>query len=660
MVFFVRSQENSLSMFDLFRSRDKAVRLMLTGLLVLVALSMVTYLIPSSGAGYGGGADQTVVAQVGKDKITTLDVSRAVENMSRGRQMPPELLAFYVPQMVNQMIDDHAMAYEANRLGLQVSDTDTANAIRAQLPPQLFKDGQIDTATYQAMLAQSGMTVSAFESDTARQLLIQHLRDIVGQGVIVTPQEVQNEFRKRNEKVKLAYAILQPAKYQSEAEPTDAEMKSYYDSHRAEFQIPEKRSLGIIVLDPDKVAAAVPVNDAELRKEYNSNQDKYRVPERVKVRHILIKSDSSNDAAAKAKAESILKLLQSGGDFAKLAKDNSQDPGSAQNGGELGWIVKGQTVPEFEKAAFSLQPGQTSGLIKTMYGYHILQVEAHEDAHLQPFDEVKAQLEADYRKRAASQQMQNLADKAVMELRKDPLHPEKAAAALGPAATYYPASNIQMGDPMPGVGVSREFTDAVSGLRKGEITPGPVVLANGKVVVASVTDIQPAHQATFDEARNDVRNKVSQQKLQTILAQKAKELASKAQADGGDLEKAAKAMGIDVKETGDLDRNGTIEGIGALSTLPDALTKPVNSIIGPTAAGGGEVVAKIVAKIPADMSLLPAQQASIRDELKQQKVRDRVQLFENGLRKRLEQEGKLTVHQDVLTRLVQNYSQKNS
>jgi peptidyl-prolyl cis-trans isomerase D len=438
-------------------------------------------------------------------------------------------------------------------------------------------------------------------------------------------------------------------------------MKAYYDSHRAEFQIPEKRSIGVIVLDPDKVAAAVPVTDAELQKEYNANLDKYRVAERVNVRHILIKSDPSNDAAAKAKAENILKQIQSGGDFAKLAKENSQDTGSAQNGGELGWIGKGQTVPEFEKAAFSLQPGQTSGLIKTMYGYHILQVEQHENAHLRPFDgEVKAQIAADYRKRAANQQMQTLADKAVAELRKDPLHPEKAAAALGPAASFDQATNVQIGDPVPGVGVSKEFNDAIGSLRKGEVTPGPILLNTKKVVLASVTDFQGPHAASFDEARNDVRNKVSQQKLQKILAQKAQELRSKAEADGGDLAKAAKEMGLEVKTTGDLDRNANIEGAASVSSIPDAFTKPVNSVVGPVSAGGGELVAKIVAKTPADMSLLPAQQTSIRDELKQQKARDRIQLFEAGLRKRLEQEGKLKVHQDVLSRIVANYSQKNS
>src|SRR6185437_14498787 len=151
--------------------------------------------------------------------------------------------------------------------------------------------------------------------------------------------------------------------------PTDAEIQTYYNAHKAMFQTPEKRSVAVVLIDPAKVNASLPLpSDDQLRKEYNTGLDKFRTPERVQARHILIKADASNDAAAKAKAENILKQIQAGGDFAKLAKDNSEDPGSAAMGGELGFIVKGQTVPEFEKSAFSLQPGQTSGLVKTTYG----------------------------------------------------------------------------------------------------------------------------------------------------------------------------------------------------------------------------------------------------------------------------------------------------
>jgi peptidyl-prolyl cis-trans isomerase D len=640
-------------MFDLFRSRDKAVRITLSVLLGLVGLSMVTYLIPTTGTGTGSTADTTVVATIGRENLTSQEVSKQIQNMTRSRQLPAELLAIYVPQIVQQLINDRAMAYEANRLGIRVSSDETENAILDSLPPQVVKDGKVDSATLGALLQQQGMTMADLKDQMSRELVINRLREIVSQGVVVSPREIADEFHRKNDKVRLDYALLTPAKYQAEAEPTDAEVKAYYDTHKTSFLTPEKRSLAIILLDPNKITAPLP-SDVELKRDYAAKQDTFRTPERVQARHILIKSDTTNDTAMKAKAEGLLKQIQAGGDFAKLAMENSDDPGSKVQGGELGFIVKGQTVPEFEKAAFSLQPGQTSGLVKTTYGYHIIQVEKHEQAHLASFEEVKGQLMADAMQRAQQAQMQNLADKAVAELHKDPLHPEKAAEALG--TTVIHADNIQAGDPIPGIGVSKEFSDAVAPLRKGEMTAGPIVLPGNKIAVAVVTDYQPVRQATFEEAKADARNKASQEKLQQILLAKGKELFDKTQAMGGDLAKAAKEMGVEVKTSPDVNRNAAIEGIGNASAIPDAFTKPVGALLGPFAVVGGRGVARIVARIPADLSELPAQSAGIRQELRQQKARDRATLFEDGLKKRLQDQGKLKIHQDAITRLVQTYS----
>ena len=641
-------------MFDLFRSRDKAVRWLLTGMLVLVALSMVTYLIPGSGTGSTGtGTDTTVAAQIGKDKITSQDISRAIQNMTRNRQLPPELLSIYVPQIVTQLINERMLAYEADRMGLKVSDDETNNAIIDTLPPQLVKDGKVDGATLNAMLQQEGVSLAALKDSTARQLLVNRLQQIVVSSVVVSPKEIENEFRKRNEKIKLQYALLTDAKYQSEAEPTDAELHAYYDSHKSDFRIPEKRSYGILVMDPAVIGAQSVPTEAQLQSEYNNRRNEFQVAERVKARHILLKADASNDAQVKPKAEALLKQIQGGADFAKLAKENSQDPGSGAQGGELGWIVRGQTVPEFEKAAFSLGVGQTSGLVKTTYGYHIIQVEAHEQAHLQPFEDVKAQLISDYQKRQANQKMQDLSDKAIAALRKDSSHPEQVAQSLG--LQFVQANNIAPGDALPTLGASKEFDDAVASLRKGEVTAGPVALANGKALVAAVTDVQPAHQATFDEAKADVKTQAGKEKLNKLLAEKAKELAAKTQSMGGDLEKAAKSMNIEVKTSQDVDRQGAIESVGTASTITDAFTKPVGAILGPQSLATGQLVAKIVSKTPADLSLLPAQMAAIRDELKQQKQRDRAQLFQEGLKSRLTSAGTLKIHQDVINRIVQSY-----
>jgi peptidyl-prolyl cis-trans isomerase D len=642
-------------MFDLFRSRDKAVRITLTVLLGLVGLSMVTYLIPTTGQTTGTTGDTTVVASIGREDLTLQQVTRVVQNTTRSRQLPAELLAIYVPQIVQQMITDRAMAYEANRLGIRISSDEAENAILDQLPAELVKGGKVDAATLNAVLQQQGVTMADLKADTTRQLMINRLREIVAEGVVVSPREIADTFHRKNDRVRIDFALLQPAKYQAEAEPTDAEITAYYDAHKASFQTPEKRSLGIILLDPVKIAGGFKaLGDTELRKRYAASQDSFRTPERVQARHILIKSDASNDAAMKANAEGLLKQIQAGGDFAKIAKDNSQDTGSATQGGELGWIVKGQTVPEFEKAAFSLQPGQTSGLVKTTYGYHIIQVEKHEQAHLAPFDEVKGQLIADYMKQGQAAEMQNLADKAVAELHKDPLHPEKAAEAVG--AMLIRVDNYQAGEPIPGIGVSKEISEAIAPLRKGEMTAGPVVLMGDRVAIASVTDYQAARQATLEEVKADVRNKASQDKLQEILNKKAAELMAKAQAMGGDLAKAAKEMGVEVKTSMDVNRNAAIEGVGSASSLPDAFTKPVGTLFGPIAVTGGRVVAKVVAQIPADLAELPAQSSAIRDELRQQKSRDRSTMFEDGLKKRLQDQGKLKIHQDAITRLVQTYT----
>ena len=641
-------------MFDLFRSRDKAVRYLLTGMLALVALSMVTYLIPGAGTGSTGtDADTTVAAQIGQEKITSQDISRAIRNMTQNRQLPPELLSIYVPQIVNQLINERMMAYEADRLGLVVSPEETDTAIVDTLPAQLVKDGKVDGATLNAMLQQQGMTLAGLKDSTSRSLLVNRLEQIVVNGVVVSPAEIEKEYRKRNDKIKVQYAVLTPARFQAEAEPTDPELHSYYDSHKSDFKVPEKRSYAIIVLDPAVIGAQNMPTDAQLQADYNANRAQYQVAERVKARHILLKADASNDAQVKPKAEALLKQIQGGGDFAKLAKDNSQDTGSGAQGGELGWIVKGQTVPEFEKSAFSLGVGQTSGLVKTTYGYHIIQVEAHEQAHLQPFDEVKPQLMVDYQKRQASQKMQELSDKAVAALHKDPSHPDQVAQSLGVQIVH--ADNIAAGDPIPEIGTSKEFSDAVAVLGKGEITAGPVMVANGKAVIAEVTNIQTPRQASFDEAKTDIKTAAGKSKLDKLIADKGKELLAKTQEMGGDLEKAAKAMKIDVKTSSDVDRQGTIESVGTASTIPDAFEKPVGTLIGPVAVPGGQLIAKVISKTPADMLALPLMSNSIRDELKQAKQRDRAQLFQDGLRTRLIADGKLKIHQDVINRIVQSY-----
>ena len=329
-------------MFDLFRSRDKLVRIFLGVLLLVVAASMLMYLVPS----YNNGttSSDAIIAEIGSDAITLAETQRLIQSTIRGRQLPMEILPNYIPQMVDQMVTERAMVYEAERLGMQVSDADVADSIR-QLVPSLFPDGKyVGREAYAGMLAQQNLTIDQFEADLKRQVLLTRLRDIAMEGTIVTQPEIEAAFRKKNEKIKVEFVRLTADKYKAESQPSVQEMQDFYKANPARYTSPEKKNLTVLVADQAKLEATANPSDADLQRMYTQNQEAFRTPERVKARHILLKTQgkpASEEAAIKAKGENLLKQIKGGADFAKLAKENSEDPISGANGGDLGdWIAR--------------------------------------------------------------------------------------------------------------------------------------------------------------------------------------------------------------------------------------------------------------------------------------------------------------------------------
>lgn len=646
-------------MFDLFRSRDKAVRILLGALLVLVALSMLTYLIPTYDTG-GGSPDGQVVAEVGKDVITVPDVQRVIQNNLRDRQLPSELLPNFIPQMVQDLITDRALQYEADRLGFQVTDADVRDAIR-QTVPSLFPGGNfVGKDAYAAMLAQQNLTIPEFEADLRRQILVTRLRNIALEGMVVSPAEVQAAFNKKNEKIKVQWVKLSQDKYKNEVEPSLQDMQTYYNANKLAYQKPERKNLILLVADQSKIEQSINISDADLQRYYDQNKDQYRTPETVDVRHILLKTTgkpASEDAQIKAKAEDIEKQLKAGANFAELAKKYSEDPGAAQTGGEYKGVTRGQMVPEFEQAAFSLKPGEISDPVKTTYGYHIIQVEKHDQARLKPFEEVKGEIAANLKKQRASDLMQQIADKAQTALKNDPTHPEKVAAEFNMQVVK--ADGVQPGKPVPEVGTSADFDQSLVSLKKGEVSQ-PVALANNKLVLAVVTDIVPPQPSTFEEVKDQIKDTLTRARAQKALQDHAQELLKKAKEDGGDLEKAAKSMGLEAKTSNPVGLTDTIEGLGSASTLADAFTKPEGALFGPAIAGDGStVIGKVVQHILPDPSQLAAQRASLIDEIRSQRGRDRNSLFEAGIRDALIKQKKIKIYQPVITKLINDYVNQN-
>jgi peptidyl-prolyl cis-trans isomerase D len=637
-------------MFDLFRSRDKAVRILLTVILSLVALSMVGYLIPSYGGG-GATPNDNVVADVGNSKVTVRDVQMAIRAQTRNREMPPGMLQHYVPQIIQQMITEKAMIYQAGRMGFVVSEADTAKAIRDQMP-QLFPNGQfVGSEAYAAVLQQQEMTIPEFEEYMSNQILLNRLRSVALESTVVSNADIEHEFRLKNEKAAIDYVKVSPKSVQADVKVTPEELKDYFEKNKQGYRIPEKRGLKLAVFDPAKINEAVVISDAQLRMAYEQNKDRYRIPERVKARHILLMTQGkppAEEAKLKAQAEDLLKQIKSGANFAELAKKYSEDPGSKDKGGDLDWVVKGQTVPEFEAALFALKPNGISGVVKTTYGFHIIQALEKENAHLKTLEEVKPELTTELKNQAGQQQVQTTLDNAVAAFKKNPDQFDQIAAQYH--LKVAPVDSAGAGDPVPEIGVNRDFEDAVYGLKKGEVS-APVSAPGNRTIVALVTDVYPAHPATFQEVENQIRPALAQQKASRLVAQKAANLVAKVKELNGDLKKAAQSMGLDVVSAPAFTRNGAIEGLGSPDAIPEIFTKPVGTIFGPTMVGTDPVVGKITARIEPNMTELPLQTAAIRDDIKHTKARERDALFEDGVREQLLKEGKIKIHSDVLKRV---------
>jgi peptidyl-prolyl cis-trans isomerase D len=637
-------------MFDLFRSRDKAVRILLTAILSLVTLSMIGYLIPGYG-GSGSTPNDNVVAEVGASTITVREVQNAIQSVTRSKEMPPEMLAHYIPQMIQQMITEKAMVYEAGRMGIEVSEADTAKAIRDQ-NPTLFPNGQfVGKEAYAAMLAQRDLTIPEFEQSMADQIILNRFRSIALESTVVSQADIEHEFRLKNEKTAIEYVKLDPQKLAAEIKPTPAELKDYYEKNKAAYRIPEKRAMKLVIVDPAKIAEGVAVTDAQVRIAYDQNKDRYRLQERVKARHILIMTQgkpASEEPKLKAKAEDILKQLKAGGNFAELAAKYSDDPGSKTKGGDLGWFGKGQMVPEFEATTFALKPNEISGVVKTSYGYHIIQVLEKDQARLKPFEEVKTELTAELKKQKGQQEIQATLDDAQAAIKKNPEQLDSIAAQYH--LTLINVDKVGPGDPVPELGVNRDFQDSISGLKKGEVSQ-PVAASGGRMIMAVITDVFPSHPASFEEAQAQLRDALIFDKARQASLQKADELATKTKAMGGDLKKAAQSMGLTVVEAPAFSRNGAIEGLGSPDAVPECFTKPAGTVFGPTAIGVFRVVGKITERIAPNMAEMAAQASALRDDIKHTKARERNALFEDGVREQLIKDGKIKVHPDVLKRV---------
>jgi peptidyl-prolyl cis-trans isomerase D len=638
-------------MFDLFRSRAKAVRYLLGGLLGIVALSMVITLIP--GFGTPNTSADNVIAEIGKGALTVREVQNEMQQLVRNRQIPSDLVAVYLPQRIDQMIMERAVAYQAEQLGYKVTDAELASTIRSVLPKFFLNGLLIDKASYEQFLLEQGYTIPEFEANLRKQMVMTRLMNVALEGIVVTPDEVKREYDRRNARLKIAYVGFKAEDLKSQVKPSAQELEAYYNANKEGFREPEKKDIVVLVADQDKMAAALTVPDDQLRRAYEQNKDNFRTPERVKVRHVLLMTTGKSADEVnkiKAKAEDLRKQINDK-NFADLAKANSEDPGSKDKGGDLGWIVRGQTVKNFENASFTMKPGEISPVITTEYGFHIIQVQEKEQARLKPFEEVRDQLATDVKRAQLADRVQNGIEQARAALIKAPTNYAQIAQQFG--LEVVKAEKVAPGAPVGTLGTNPELETAAAGLKLNEVSPvfqlGPTRLG-----VAEITAITPSRVATFAEAEPKIRENFVSTKVQALVAERSAAAATRIKA-GEDIQKVAKELGGTYSTPPEFNSEGAIEGLGAATTFSDAFGKPAGAVLGPLNVAGQMVVAKVVESIPADPSMLNTQRDSIVLGLKQKKSTERKDLFQDSILAKLLKDGKVKKHQDTINRLLASY-----
>jgi len=598
-------------MIRILQQDNRVIKIIFAVIITVACVTMVITLVPGifDNTGESGPNGNYAVVRgpglLGRFASDSIPVKETEVQELAQRQLQqqhlPDFLMPYMTQRAGQVLVQRAiLKREADRMKLQVSDEDLRRELQTgPFAQYLFPNGQYIGDDGYINFVQSNFQTSRsdFESKVKSDMELTRLQALITGGVTVSDAAVREAYRVQGTKVKFDYAVISAEDIAKTVNPSDAELQSFFKTNQTRYAtaIPETRKIQYVAFDASNLPGGKPqITDAEIQAYYKKNQDAYKVQDQVKVRHILISvpqgADSKTDAAAKAKAEDLLKQIKAGGNFAELAEKNSDDPGSKSQGGELGWLDRGKTVPEFDKTAFSLAPGQTSGVIKTQFGYHILQVEDKKTAHERPLSEVKAEIVPVLEQQKVGASEQAFASQLAADAKKSGLDKAAAAKGLHVATTdYLGKDGVVAGLADGSLLLAQAFTVA-----KGA-EPTAVSTGNG-FAVFQVEDIKAAHAPDFAAYKAHILNDYREQQVPQLLSAAVNKLDDRAKVLN-DLKKAAAEMNIPVKSSDFVNKDGQVPDLGAMSGPASvAFSLAKGAISGPINAGRVGAVLKVLDK----------------------------------------------------------------
>jgi peptidyl-prolyl cis-trans isomerase D len=620
--------------------------------LALVVLTFVLFYIPDFMQTSTGAAPNDTVAVVEDREITVREFTRRYSaqlqayRQAYGAQMNEQLLRQLgiEQQILQQLVDEEAMVAEARRQGMSVSDVEIRERILAM--PAFQENGQFfGEQRYRQMLSMNNppLTPTEFEEQIRRSLLVQKLRDAVSGWMSVSDADVADEYRRRNEKVKLDVVPITADAFTSQVSVNDADLAAHFEKNKDRYRIGEKRKVKYAVVDVERVRETVKISDAEIEAFYKQNLATYQMPEEVRASHILFKTEGKTEADVEAKAAEVLKRAKAGEDFAALAKQYSEDDSNNSKGGDLNYFTRGAMVPEFENAAFSMKTGEISDLVKTSFGFHIIKKVDHKQPTTRPVSEVRGELEDQLKWQKAQSEAEQQA-KALAAQIKTPADLDRVAKERG--LHTQETGLLLRDDPIDGLGPAPEVSAQVFQLQEGGVTPA-LRVARGWVF-AALTGKQDPYVPELAEVREKVREELARERAGELAKTKAAEIAATLKS-AADFAAAAKKAGLEVKNTELITRGSAIPEIGVSAEVDKvAFALPQGGVSDPVATAQGTAIIRVVEKAPVSDTDI----ATGRDTLREELVNQRRDQFFSAYMQNAKKNLKIEIRQETLARVV--------
>ena len=524
---------------------------------------------------------------------------------------------------IQNIVDRYLLLEEARKMGLEVTDQELLERIMSY-PAFRRSDGAfVGEDLYGRILRANQTTPEQFEEGLRQDLALQKLQQTISAGVVIPESELEQEYRSRNELVSFEMLFVPATREPAALTVSDAEAKAYYDGNPSRFSHPAQRQLRYLLVDDAKLRRTLTVSDKQVADYYASHQQEFTSGEQLNVRHILIRPKTQDDAgwrdAQNRVREVYAKAVAPGANFGALAKQYSEDPGSKDSGGDLGWFTRGRMVKEFEDAAFALKPGEVSGPVKSQFGYHILKLEGRKPAGTRPLseaqDEIRSKLveglaDAEGNRRATALREKIDAAKLTSEEQWRTLSDDVVTSNVTP---FFGQEEM-----IPGIGRDPELLTEVGGAKEG-FTGGPRRSARGWIVYR-VAKVRPAGVTPFDEAKEEARDAVKREKAVDALRQEVE--ARRAALAGGTLAAQATSLGGTVQTIKDHRRGTSIASVGVSRAVDDAVFATGVGALTPVVkvSDRGVAVARITAKKAFDPQAYGTEKAALRDSMTKEEM----------------------------------------